>query len=373
MANGSVRGVTLNAADVRALRMRALLLEPPASERSVAEIVKWFGAMQAQDLHSALWSLGARIPGASIADVETALERREALRTWPMRGTVHLVPAQDALWMVRILGERPLKDGKRRRDYLGLSDAAANRAVDALTHALAGGTRLTRAQCVEVMRSTGLTMEGQLGYHLLWYASQLGVTCIGPNAGKEQTFVLLADWVPDPITPERDEALGMIATRYFRSHGPASLKDFVRWTGLTVKDAKAGIAVAGDALAEVATEDGPMLVGAEAREAGVGAGAPEWLALAGFDEYMLGYGQRDVFLTPDHLQKVVPGKNGVFRPTLVREGRVVGVWTRTLRAKACIIDVEDLMGLTARERIAAEAAWVPYGGFLGMTIDVRWS
>ena len=364
--------MTLTEPDVRALRMRSLLLTVPESKRTVASIVQWCGAMQAQDLHSALWSLGSRIPGATVADIEGALERKEALRTWPMRGTVHLVPPQDAAWMVRILGARPLANGARRRAQLGLDQADADRAVAALVGALEGGKRLTRAECVEVMRATGPSMEGQSGYHLLWYASQQGLTCIGPNVANEQTFVLLDEWVPDPITPERDEALALIAVRYFRSHGPAPLKDLVRWTGLTVKDVKLGVGTAGDSLVEVDTDAGPMLTAPDALDSPGAAEVPDWLTLAGFDEYMLGYGERSAFMAPEHLQAVVPGKNGVFRATLVRDGRVAGVWTRTMRAKSCRIDITDLVGLSARERTAAEAAFEPYGMFLGQPVEVQW-
>jgi len=368
----SLGGVTLTEPDVRALRMRALLLTARDGDRGVASIVQWCGAMQAQDLHSALWSLGSRIPGATVADVEAALERKEALRTWPMRGTVHLVPPRDAAWMVRILGARPLADGARRRAQLGLDEADANRAVATVASALEGGKRLTRAECVEAIRASGIETAGQLGYHLLWYASQLGVTAIAPHVDKEQTFVLLDEWVPDPFTPERDEALALIAVRYFQSHGPAPLKDFERWTGLTVKDAKLGVAAAGAAIAEVDTDAGPMLAAPDALGPPGAGEVPDWLALAGFDEYMLGYGQREAFLEPEHLQVVVPGKNGVFRATLVRDGRVVGVWTRTMRAKSCHIEVTDLAGLSARERAAAESAFEPYSSYLGLPVDVHW-
>ena len=365
--------MTLNDREVRALRMRALLLTPPEGERTVARIAEWFGAMQAQDVHSALWSLGSRMPGATLAEVSAALERKEALRTWPMRGTVHLVPARDAAWMVAILGARPLAQGERRRAMLGLDEADANRAVAALASALEGGNRLTRAECVEAIRAAGFETAGQLGYHLLWYASQLGVTAIAPHVGTEQTFVLLDEWVPDPVRPERDEALGIIAERYFRSHGPAPLKDFVRWTGLTVSDAQRGVHTAGDALVPVETVGGPMLAAADALDAPGTVTVPPWLAPAGFDEYMLGYGQRDLLLRPEHARAVVPGNNGMFRATLVRDGEVVGVWTRTKRAKTCRVDVTDLAGLTAADRMAAEAAFAPYGAFLGLPVEVRFS
>ena len=92
------------------MRMTSLLLRahPSAKPDTVAGVVEWFGAMQAQDMASALWSLGVRLPGFTLADVNAALERREAIRTWPMRGTVHLVPPADARWMLDLMGVRAL-------------------------------------------------------------------------------------------------------------------------------------------------------------------------------------------------------------------------------------------------------------------------
>ncbi|MET7749757.1 winged helix DNA-binding domain-containing protein [Micromonospora sp. NPDC005367] len=211
-----------------ALRMISLLLRPHPGTRpsTVAEVVEWFGAMQAQDLSSGLWSLGARLPARTLLDVQAALERREALRTWPMRGTVHLVPARDARWMLELTGIRALPGAASRRATLGLDPTDADRAVEVLGGALAGGGRLTRAQCLAELNAAGIGTDGQRGYHLLWYASVRGVTCLAPNVGTEQTFALLDEWAPDPLRPERDEALAILTRRYVRSHGPVTAREF---------------------------------------------------------------------------------------------------------------------------------------------------
>ena len=237
--------VELTSAEVLALRMSSLLLAASSgAERpaSVGEVVRWFGAMQAQEAASAMWALGARLPRLTAVDVQAALENREALRTWPMRGTVHLVPPRDAHWMLELMGARVLAGAAARRAILGLDEKTSDRAVEVLGAALAGGGRLTRAQCITALTEAGIDSPGQIGYHLLWYASQRGVTCMGPHLGKEQTFVLLDEWVPEPHRPSREEALATIAVRYFRSHGPTTRQDFAGWTGLTAADAKLGIA-----------------------------------------------------------------------------------------------------------------------------------
>ena len=139
----------LTAAEALALRMASLQLATSDAvpvPSGVADIVQWFGAMQGQDLASLQWSLGARLPGSTLADVEAALEGGSVLRTWPMRGTIHLVPSGDARWMLQVMGEKPLAGAAKRREYLGLSKRDADRAVDLLGTALSGGGRLTRAR-----------------------------------------------------------------------------------------------------------------------------------------------------------------------------------------------------------------------------------
>ena len=365
-----------------ALRMASLLLAErpgpggPPPPAGVADVVGWFGAMQAQDAASAMWSLGARLPGFTLLDVQAALERREALRTWPMRGTVHLVPARDARWMLDLMGARALAGAAARRSYLGLTEQVAERAVEVLGAALTGGGRLTRKECLAVLADAGIDGSGQLGYHLLWYTSQRGVTCIAPSIGTEQTFALLDEWVPDPHRPDRDEALGTMVLRFFRSHGPATRQDFTRWTGLPMADGRRGLAVAGEALAAVRVGGQEMIVDRELLEAHrAGPAAPagdEVRALPGFDEYLLGYKDRSLMVAAEHMAAIIPGGNGVFQPTLVRAGRVIGTWKRSAARGRTVVQVRPLVRFGAADRPLVEDALKPYGYFVGQPVDVRW-
>lgn len=381
----------LSSARALALRMRSLLLlgilasrRPHTGAGSAsapdgwgpADVVAWFGAMQAQDLASVLWSLGARLPGTTLGDVEATLERREALRTWPMRGTIHLVPARDARWMLDLMGVRALAGAGARRANLGLDDDVAERAVDVLGEALAGGKRLTRTECVAVLEQAGISGAGQRGYHLLWYASQRGVTCIAPNVGKEQTFVLLDEWVPDDHhRPDRDEALATIAVRYFRSHGPAPRQDFAGWTGLPAADARRGISAAGERLTTVEVDGREMVLDPAVLDTDPEPAADTWddvLALPGFDEYLLGFKDRSLMLAPEHKQAIIPGGNGVFQATIVRAGRVVGTWKRSASRSRTVVSVLPLVTLRAGDRRRVEGALEAYAHFTGRPVDVRW-
>ncbi|MGX6607411.1 winged helix DNA-binding domain-containing protein [Micromonosporaceae bacterium Da 78-11] len=359
----------MDATTALSLRMTSLLLRG-GGPASVAGVVEWFGAMQAQDVNSALWSLGARLPGSTVEDVNAALEDRQVLRTWPMRGTVHFVPAADARWMLEVMGVRALSGVEKRRQLLGLDEKTVDRATDLLGAALAGGGRLTRAECLAALTAGGVEVTGQRGYHLLWYASQRGVSAIAPHIGKEQTFVLLDEWAPAPNRPSRDEALGIIALRYFRSHGPTTRKDFAGWTGLTMGDCKTGIAVAGDALTAVDVDGVEMIVAPAVLDAPP-AQPGAWLALPGFDEYMLGFKDRSMMIDAGHLQVIVPGGNGMFRATVVRDGRAVAVWTRAITRKGVTVTVEPLIPLTASDRVATVEALEPYAAYLGLPLTVN--
>lgn len=377
----------LSSADALGLRLASLQLVASGAvpvPGSAAEVVTWFGAMQGQDLASLQWSLGLRLPGSTLRDVEAELEGGSVLRTWPMRGTIHLVPAQDARWMLSVLGEKPLGGAAKRREYLGLSTADADRAVEVLGGALAGGGRLTRAECIALLVAGGVDAAGQRGYHLLWYASQRGVTCIGPNVDGEQTFVLLDEWAPDQRDLSRDEALATIALRYFRSHGPTTRQDFAGWAGITARDAKVGIAGCGGDLVSVPVDGVEMVAAAEVGDAvgglvgggsgggGSGGAARDWLTLPGFDEYLLGFKDRSLMADAETMAAVIPGGNGIFRATIVRGGRVLGTWKRTIGAKVVTIEVLPLVKLTKADRGRVDAAFAPYGRFLAREVSVRW-
>ncbi|MDT0530999.1 winged helix DNA-binding domain-containing protein [Micromonospora sp. DSM 115977] len=363
----------LTGREALALRMTGLLLRPhpTAAVGGVEDVVEWFGAMQAQDLASGMWSLGVRLPTLGHVDVHAALERLEALRTWPMRGTVHLVPPRDARWMLELTGVRSLAGAATRRAQLGLTETDADRALDVLGAALAGGGRLTRARCLAALEAAGIDTGEQRGYHLLWYASVRGVTCLAPNVGTEQTFALLDEWAPEARRPERDEALAMLAHRYVRGHGPVTAREFAGWTGLTLTDARRGLAAAGDALTVVRVDGQEALVDAALLDA-PREPVDDLLVLPGFDEYLLGFKDRSLMLDPAHADAIVPGRNGVFQPTVVQDGRVVGTWKRAVGRTRVTVTVFPLVPLDERTRARVAGALGRYADFLGLPLRVDW-
>ena len=302
---------TLTPITVARARQHSLLLAAE-SPRSVLEVATWFGAMQAQDAASGLWSLGVRVAGSTKSDIDAAFESAEVIRTWPMRGTIHIVPAQDARWMLALTGPRALSGSHARRQQLGLTPPDLDLAVEVLGSALASG-RLTRAGALGALQDAGIDTSGQRGYHLLWYASQIGVTCIGPMAGKEQTFVLLDQWAPDQVALSPDDALVELAHRYFRSHGPATVRDFAGWTGLTLTAARVAVAGNDGRLVAAALEDDECWLTTDMQTA-IHDGAADHplpaVALPGFDEFILGSRTDAPNWLPSTWRRSFPGRTG---------------------------------------------------------------
>jgi Winged helix DNA-binding domain len=225
------------------LRMAAQWLIGPRAA-TPTEAVRRLTAVQAQDLPGALTSVALRTHRGTRAAVTAALDAGEVVRSWPMRGTLHLTAAEDLPWMLELLGPRVLAGAAGRRATVGLTDDDVARARELALAALSGGRRLGRAELTGVLAAGGVPTEGQRAYHLLWWLAQTGLVCLGPTVDGDQQFVLLDEWVPAPRRPSREEALGELALRYFASHGPATVKDLVRWAGVLVRDVKAGLALA---------------------------------------------------------------------------------------------------------------------------------
>lgn len=332
------------------------------------ELLRHMGAMQAQEYANALWAIAVRLPGYSRQQVEQAIEDRQIVRTWPMRGTIHFVPAEDAKWMVQLMAPKVLSSSAARRRQLNLSDELVDEYQEVVVEALAGGVIMTRKELVELLNSRGIVTEGQRGIHILWELAARGVLCFGPYRGKQPTFVLLDEWVPHRKQLTHDEACLQMVQRYFTSHGPATIKDFTAWTRLTVQETKGALAQL-DNLLESTSVDGTeywFAKGAQTPKREL----PGVHLLPAFDEYMIGYRDRSAMLEAAHASKVVPGGNGVFLPIIVVDGQIRGVWKRTQTAKKVIVTLLPFAKLSSKELASVEQAAEQYGTFAALPVEV---
>ena len=320
-------------------------------------------ALQAQDLPGAKWSVGLRARRTTEAAVDAACDAGEIVRSWPMRGTLHLVPAEDLGWMLELTAPRALASAASRRAFLGITDADVEHARAIAVASLSGGRVLARDAILAAIATGGVRTDGQRGYHFLWYLAQTGTLVLGATQGRQQTFALLDDWVREPRKLEHDEALGELAFRYFRSHGPATMRDLARWSGLTMRDVRRGLAVSRGTLVDLELDGVTYHLAPEALSGATP--APRVYLLPGFDEYLLGYQDRSAALAPEHGHAVVPGSNGMFMPTIVADGEVVGTWRRTIRVREVLVEPMPFGPLSASLREGLAEAARDYGAFLG--------
>jgi hypothetical protein len=328
---------------------------------TAAEVVTTLGAMQGQDYASALWAIGLRLPASTEGDIEQAIRDRTIVRTWPMRGTLHFVPAADVRWMLGLLTPRVIAGTAARVRQLELDDATFAKAERALVRALQAGQQLTRDDILLTLEQAKISTAGGRGYHILFRLAMQGLICYGPRVGKQQTFVLLDEWLLRTRSLGREEALAELARRFFGGHGPATVQDFVWWSGLKVAEAKAALASVASSM-ECHRVDGIEYWHIPGQGIADTAGVH---LLPAFDEYLLGYKERSAVLDAAHAGKVVPGGNGVFLPMMVRDGHVIGTWKRAVAKDRARVTLLPFAPLTKSALKAFDAAAVRYGEFYG--------
>jgi hypothetical protein len=331
------------------------------------QAVAWFGAMQAQDYPQSKWATGSRCKHATDAAIEQAIAERSIVRTWALRGTLQIIAAQDVRWIIQLVGAR-LIASKAKSDVrrFALDEAAyaeAMRALEGLLH----GRLLTRKEAHVALETKGISTAGQRGYHILNHAALLGLICFGPWRGKEDTFVLMDEWLSATRSLTRDKALAEIALRYFRSHGPATVQDFAWWAGLTAGDARLALEGAESQLQQTTINDQTHWMHNES--AATRNPSPDVQLLAGFDEYLLGYTDRAYQMQAMHNRRVIHS-NGIFHPTVVVDGQIVGTWGRKTVKNKLAITANLFSPLSKRALDKLDDAAARYGEFMGMATQL---
>lgn len=330
---------------------------------SPAEVVRYLGALQGQDYPGVKWSIGLRVPGCTDADVEQALAKHAIVRTWLLRGTLHIAAAEDVRWMLALVAPRLIAGNARRYQQLELDEPTLMRSNDILARALQDGQELDRRALLALLEDHGISTEGQRGVYLLQRASLDGLIGQGVQRGQYGIFFAL-DRLP-PATLSREEALAEMARRYFTTRGPATLQDFVWWSSLTTPDARAALdSVRGELIEE-------KIDGVSYWRADISPTDSDGFAalLPGFDEYLLAYQNRRAMLDPSHAPLIQRG--GMFAPTIVIGGRVVGTWQRTVRKRGVTVTLSPFAPLREDVLQAIKRPVQQYGDFLGLPVEVH--
>jgi hypothetical protein len=332
--------------------------------RRPADVIAWLGAVQAQEYEAAKWALGLRMPdGAADAEIERAFEAGRVLRTHVMRPTWHFVTPGDIRWLLELTAPRVHRVMSPYNRQLELAAALLVRGTAVFERALRDGQCLTRRELGDRLRRAGLALDGVRLAHLAMYAELEGVICSGPRREKKFTYALLAERAPNAPRLPRDEALATLARRYFRSHGPATTRDFVWWSGLTTADARRGLDMNRARREEVGGTTywtiGPAPRGAT-RDRSVH-------LLPIYDEYLVAYRDREA--VPHGVVTSRFGGPTNFQHALVIAGQVAGTWRTTRKPHAVQIDTVPLRRLTGPEKRGLAEAVSRYERFLCAPVE----
>ncbi|MFD3804524.1 winged helix DNA-binding domain-containing protein [Streptomyces sp. NPDC058619] len=301
----------------RLLRARAQAIGGGVREDSVAAVLDRVLAVQAQDLPAAELGLRVRSRGLTLDAVRRAIDtERTAVRGWFMRGTLQLVPAADARWLLALFGPVYLALAARRLRELGLDQVLCERSERLIADAIDGEGPLTRAQLTDRLTTLGVEPKGQSAFHLIRRAALAGRICHGPQRDGEATFVLLDDWLPAGGPPPFTGAAAAreLARRYRLAHGPSDALDFIHWSGLRTTAGKAAWAAVREG------RDGAPATSPDPA-------APDVRLLPAYDNYLVGYRSRDLSVPAAEERRVWPG-GGQIRATVLVDGLAVGTWSR---------------------------------------------
>jgi hypothetical protein len=355
----------MNLSEIARLRLVSQRLVGPRLNRP-DQVVSWMGAIQAQDLPMSLWAVGVRMRKASMSSVATALNRGTILRTHLLRPTWHLVPARDLGWMLDLTAPQVRKGVAARHRQLGLTTPAIKKSNDIIERTIATLGGATRAQLIEALVAAGFPIRDNRMAHLLMLAELDQLMCSGPIVDDGPTYALMSERVKRPVRMERDEALRTLVTRFLNSHGPATHKDYAWWSGLAMRDVHRSFDM-------VRRKCGVSLV--DGREywhrrdlRDVARGMEAAILLPAYDEFTIAY--------VDRTESIVGGRaraisgNGVFRPMVVVDGKVVGIWRRGRTKRGFTIQVSVFERPSSADKAGLERAAERYAAFSGGAVEV---
>ncbi len=356
---------------LRRIRCQQQWLSHTTQSSSAADVVRKLCALQSQEWPSAQLAIAARSNGITIRDVKRSREiDRSFVLTWSLRGTLHLVAAQDIAWQLALVGPSAIRGTNRRYQQLGLGKDIRENALADITDILSKYGALTRAQLAEYLGERGIPVAGQAIHHLLRFAALRGLICLGPEFAGKLTFVLLKEWLPDfHLTELSDEILPILARRYLAAYGPAAPADLCRWSGLSLAKAKTALnSIAKETVViDIGSGNALMLADqqlpADDQQATI-------RFLPRYDNYLLAYHSRDFLVDPAHARQIHPG-GGLIRSCVIINGQAQATWRLEEKRKTARLNVQpyDTIDHALLPMLQEEAASL--GHFLERDIELR--
>jgi Winged helix DNA-binding domain len=366
--------IILSPAETLALRLRAQRLHPrPPPGTSVAQIVAAVCGLQSQEPKAAALSVWVRSSGLLAGEIERArVEQRSVVRTWAMRGTLHLVASDDLGWLLTLLAPRFIAGGSQRRAELGLDEDTSARGIGILRSVLAAQGPLTRAEIVAQLATKDIRLVGQAAPHLIGLAALQGIICCGPDRGAKPTYVLLEDWLPRSKPLPRVAGLAELARRYLQAFAPAAPEDLAAWSGLPISEARIAWQQIADELIACEMLGRPLWM--HQTQAG-------WVdelplrhlvvrLLPAFDTYLLGYCNRDLVVEPQYARRINAG-GGILHPTVLVGGRARATWHSKLQRQQWEVIVKPFADLDREVQPQLQTEVTDLGRFLGGQVNLR--
>lgn len=334
-----------------------------------AQVVSRMGAVQSQDYAAAKWAIAQRARGLDNQALDQAFDAGQILRTHVLRPTWHFVTPEDIGWMLELTAPRVHQATAVYYRKYGLDEATFVRSRKALEQVLQGGKFLERFELVSALQQAGIETRDSLRANLLIMQAELqGVICSGPRRGRQHTYALLAERAPGVIKLGNEQALAELTRRYFQSHGPATLKDYRWWSGLLAKDAQAGLEMVKSQFLSERVHDQEYWF-PEPGPSSESSPSPVFL-LPNYDEYMVGYQEREAIFDASLAGKLDSRANSLLGNTIVIEGRIAGIWKRTIKAREVLIDLNLFLPLNPELTRAVHAAARRYGDFINLPVVV---
>jgi hypothetical protein len=327
-----------------------------------AEVISWLGAVQAQDYAGGKWAVAQRLDFFSDTDLDKAFDKGEILRTHLMRTTWHFVSPEDIRWILAITARRINTAINHKRRELKLDNTSFSRITSIFERELRKSNYLTRDELEAVVRKSNVVKKEIRFNYIMHRAEAEGIVCSGPRRGKQFTYALLEDRAPQSFNLSHDEALARLTKKYFTSHGPATIKDFLWWSGLTLRETKIGLeSVKSKLLCEVIDSNEYWFASSLRTEKEK---IPHVILLPNYDEYIVGYKDRSSIFYSKHFAKLGPRANPLFHNCLIIDGKISGIWRRTLKKDKVIIDLGCFEKLSSSQTDSIETAVELYGNFL---------
>lgn len=324
-------------------------------------LVRHMGAMQAQDYAMVKWAIGCRQVGATERDVEKAMDEGKIIRTHLLRPTWHVVAAEDLRWILTLTAPHIRRTMATYDRQMGLDEKLYKRALNLLEKELSDGMPHTRRELMAVLEKAKILTNENRSSHIMMQAELRGLACSGPRREKQSTYMLLDARVSDGKKFSREEALVELASRYFTARGPATVADFSWWSGLSVIDCKQAVEMLGSAINKESIGDRVYYY----REELTIAPQPTLHLLGSYDEFLIAYSDRTASLEPKHSGRALT-TNGIFRPVIVRDGTVIGLWTRKQGPKGVRLDFKFFKTKDRLSRKAMGGVIGEYERFLGV-------